>query len=747
MTNANHRPASLGIRITVSLTVWCLTVALWACQTGDKRDARNTVRSGRVDRAAVYAVYHRGLRAEFQGDREAAIRAYQEAAALAPTSAHIHIRLAELLLTAGKPEEAVQVLVPLLERRPDAAEAHLTLGHAYERAGQYAEALAQFTATTELDPRNIAAWKRMTAIYLSIHDDRNAARCLEQLAHLDREFTYYHRRELARCYLRLQEYQKAADHLAAFVKMVDDADAWYDLGRARIGLGQYVQAREAFQEALALSPNSYPAHQALADLAYQAGKYAEALQYYHKAFNLASEANVLNLPALKRMGLIAYATHAYEQAQQFLLWYTQRVPDDTETVARLARCYELLGQYAEGTAALEGLCVQHPDSVPLAVALSHLYLRWDKPERSLAALERIRSSTEPDLTVRQRAVAEGAAGRAYAEAGRLNEATQALWKAIEIDPAYSQSYIDLAIILADAKRPAEGIAVLRRMLESPQVRVDDTVRAGAYGTLGRLHAAAKEYESARDALRKAMDLDPTDAENPLALAYVLMQLEAYDETIRTLRDVMAAGKVRPATEIAADYHYYIARALTRKKEYAAAADEVRKALPGVPVQYSLGLRLQLAVALAEARKPTEAIVEAETLVKDFPENPEALNLLGYLYAEANINLSTAEKLIRKALEMAPDDGNVIDSLGWVYYQQQQYEKAVVELERAAELTGGDPIVRDHLGDAYQALGRLEDAVREWERAIEAGSDQAGSIRDKIDNARRLMKQQSSRTEP
>ena len=83
-----------------------------------------------------------------------------------------------------------------------------------------------------------------------------------------------------------------------------------------------------------------------------------------------------------------------------------------------------------------------------------------------------------------------------------------------------------------------------------------------------------------------------------------------------------------------------------------------------------------------------------------PSNAPALNYLGYTYAESGTHLGEAEKLIKRALVIEPEDGFYVDSLGWVYYQKGEYRKAVDELEHAVNLTGDDPTITEHLGDAY-----------------------------------------------
>ena len=100
-----------------------------------------------------------------------------------------------------------------------------------------------------------------------------------------------------------------------------------------------------------------------------------------------------------------------------------------------------------------------------------------------------------------------------------------------------------------------------------------------------------------------------------------------------------------------------------------------------------------------------------------PSNAPALNYLGYSYAEDGTNLGEAEKLIKRALVIEPEDGFYVDSLGWVYYQKGEYQKAVDQLERAVNLTNSDPTITEHLGDAYNKVGKERDARHQYEDAL------------------------------
>lgn len=109
----------------------------------------------------------------------------------------------------------------------------------------------------------------------------------------------------------------------------------------------------------------------------------------------------------------------------------------------------------------------------------------------------------------------------------------------------------------------------------------------------------------------------------------------------------------------------------------------------------------------------------EDILAEDPDNPQANNDLGYLWADQGKNLERAEKMIRKALEHEPDNRAYQDSLGWVLYRLGRYEEAVVEMEKAtADVKKQDPTLMDHLGDTLIKVGREEEAIQAWKKALE-----------------------------
>lgn len=99
-----------------------------------------------------------------------------------------------------------------------------------------------------------------------------------------------------------------------------------------------------------------------------------------------------------------------------------------------------------------------------------------------------------------------------------------------------------------------------------------------------------------------------------------------------------------------------------------------------------------------------------------PDQPQVLNYLGYSWVDMGINLEQGLEMIQKAVSQRPNDGYIVDSLGWAYYRLGRYEEAVEQLERATELRPEDPVINDHLGDAYWKVGRKLEATFQWSHA-------------------------------
>jgi tetratricopeptide (TPR) repeat protein len=98
------------------------------------------------------------------------------------------------------------------------------------------------------------------------------------------------------------------------------------------------------------------------------------------------------------------------------------------------------------------------------------------------------------------------------------------------------------------------------------------------------------------------------------------------------------------------------------------------------------------------------------------DEPTVLNYLGYSLIDRGVKLDEAIAMVKKAVELRPNDGYIVDSLGWAYYTMGDYEQAVNYLERAVDLNPADAVIAEHLGSAYWRVGRKIEARFQWQHA-------------------------------
>jgi Flp pilus assembly protein TadD len=136
-----------------------------------------------------------------------------------------------------------------------------------------------------------------------------------------------------------------------------------------------------------------------------------------------------------------------------------------------------------------------------------------------------------------------------------------------------------------------------------------------------------------------------------------------------------------------------------------------------PVASDWTLFYQRGVAYDHAHQWTQAEADFLHALELSPDQPFVLNYLAYAWAEQGRNLPRARQMIERAAQLRPNEGAILDSLGWVMLLQGDKAGAIRWLERAVELLPEDSTVNGHLGDAYAATGRRVEAQTQWRRAL------------------------------
>jgi len=128
---------------------------------------------------------------------------------------------------------------------------------------------------------------------------------------------------------------------------------------------------------------------------------------------------------------------------------------------------------------------------------------------------------------------------------------------------------------------------------------------------------------------------------------------------------------------------------------------------------------QLGAAYERNRQYETADKTFNKAIEMSPEYHNAMNYLGYMWADINRNLDEAAKHITMANELSPDNASYVDSLGWLYFRQGKFTEALAELQRAAELMKDEPdsTIHEHIGDTHQQLGQADEARAQWEKSL------------------------------
>src|SRR5437016_9319116 len=218
----------------------------------------------------------------------------------------------------------------------------------------------------------------------------------------------------------------------------------------------------------------------------------------------------------------------------------------------------------------------------------------------------------------------------------------------------------------------------------------------------------------------------------LRVAANLEMLNRTDEAITQLKGMSAEA---PSRAGAAMQLGDLLRAKKRFAEAVEAYDEAMRRLSaaGIPERWSLFYSRGIALERSGQWKLSEADLLHALELK--PDQPLVLNYLGYSWIDRGEDLDRGLRMIGKAVELRPEDGYIVDSLGWAHYRLGDYPSAVQYLEKAIELVPEDPTINDHLGDAYWQSGRPTEARFQWRRALQFGpeADEVKPIEAKLDH--------------
>lgn len=527
----------------------------------------------------------------------------------------------------------------------------------------------------------------------------------------------YPSEEALRRYLQgrsLEEIGESEEALAEYFRAIvlDDGSPAI-LRRASetaLGRGDLARALEFAERALAADSADARAHWLRGTVLLHQGRDADALPSLRTAASRDSERAeyVRTLArAADRLEEWRLSRDAYRRAA----WLE---PDDPELWFDLATAEARLGRYGAADTALR----EATDRNSLRPGL-HFLSAWvaENLGRNEEAVGhyRIHLRVHPDDLPARRQLAFALR--------RLKRPREALAEArllAKQQPEAMEAQVMHADFAFEAKQAGEAMRVLDAMSRlAPGDREVRVMRVLVLGRHGRGAQAAAEAE-------KALAANPRDLHDRMLAARAQQLAGRTERAAAHLGAAIAQVPDSLGPRVLLGQLYQDAG---RWREALAAWRETRALFPDhLGVTFAYAECLERLGQLGDAEQVLREVLERE------PDNPTALNFLGYLFANHGIRLEEAVGLVQRALARDPDNGAYLDSLGWAYFRLGRYEEARKLLERAVILTGGDPVIHDHLGDVYKAL-RLNDLARDQYRlSLDAGSKDPG-VRTKLDGLR------------
>ncbi|MEJ0012250.1 MAG: tetratricopeptide repeat protein [Bauldia sp.] len=416
---------------------------------------------------------------------------------------------------------------------------------------------------------------------------------------------------------------------------------------------------------------------------------------------------------IRKIGPAELATMTSGLIQAWVQFGDGKVDDAVKTVANLsgpdwykifkdfhtALILDAAGRTSEAAASIKQAYIDDASALRIVVAYARILSRNGERDEAIRALKAFGGDTprHPELRYILADIKDGKSLPPLVTSvnSGVAEALYGLGSAIGVDDgpelpaAYLRlsAYLDVGDYLAveaigdifqSVNRCEDAIKLYDQVPKTANIRRNADIQTGSC-----LATLDKPDEGAR-AIERVVAVDPDDIEASIELGNIYRSNNRFaDAADAYTRGIKAVG-----TPEKADWRifYYRGVALERSKQWPQAEADFKQAL-----------------ALN-------------------PDQPQVLNYLGYSWVDRGENLDEALDMIKKAVSLSPNDGYIVDSLGWAYHRLKRDGEAVTTLENAIELKGGDATINDHLGDVYWSVGRKREAYFQWAHARDSSPE-------------------------
>ncbi len=547
----------------------------------------------------------------------------------------------------------------------------------------------------------------------------------------------------------------AADSQDSAIRPGTDQQAayFYLLARRYENKNKPDQALDALKKAMAKDPDSsFLKREFIIDL--QNRKESE------KALELAQQLAEKDPDNVENLLLLARLKKGNEKDLPELLEHILRLsPTDKETFLRLGKVYMDEEKTPQALSLFSRMVKAFPDYYVAHFYLGEVQLTSGQPEAALASFHKT-IQLEPDLLEPRFRLIE-----TYTDLGLQKNQSNILdvfHDILEMDPDNDRAMIELALfyyasqnfqkadeifaLLGQKAKENPSLVVTTAQILIPEKRYEDAVtvmsqfrkvapaNSNLNFFLGMAYEGLSNQEKAIEYYLKVTPDHPEYKKTILSIAFLYRDMDRIDEAVRFLEQ----HHRQSPTDI--DITTYLASFYQEDNQHDTAIALLQTALKENPE--NTALMFKLGAVQDEAGQRQACIDTMKALILIDPEHASALNYLGYTYAEMGIHLDQALKFIQRALEIRPGDGYITDSLGWIYFKKQEYDKAVYYLEQAVALSEYETVIAAHLADVYVKTGDREKAVSLYKKALDnAREDQEKEIREIKEKLKHLETQE------
>lgn len=645
---------------------------------------------------------------------------------------------------------------------PDKAAAYynFAMGHlyaelaaAYGNRGEYLnKAIGYYRDALKLDPSTTFLSEELTDLYIQSGQLARAVTEAEDLLKQNPD-NLDARRVLGRIYARMigdgntgkideKMLNKSIEQFSIITsKDPKDVDSWLTLGRLYRVAHKSPEAEKAFKQALAAEPENDEAMTGLA-------------MVYSDLGDTKSAADLLKRAGDKHPDVNTFARLAqfYENMRDFpdaAAAWKKAIPlaeenEQHKLKMQLAQDLIFSGKTDEALVLYAALAEEDKKDAEIPLRLSEIYRQKGHFDKAQEQLNKAKALAGDDIEVRYAEVnLLDAQGKTDAAITALNSIISDSEKAGNGEGENKRRVTlleRLGILYRSVNKPDQAVAAFRKI-----GTLDPDAAPGAAVEIVETYRNAHNTTAAMQEVESALKKYPDEKGLVVERASLLGDAGKTDEAVAAIRTLLKGDKDRELLISIAQIY----EKAKRFKDEAKALDEAEAACrtpeEKSSVEFARGAMFERMKDYDAAETSFRKVIAAQ------PDNAGALNYLGYMFADRGEKLEEAQKLIARAVELDPTNGAYLDSLGWVYYRQNQLDLAETNLRKAIERLSTDPTVHDHLGDVLMKQGKVKDAITQWQASLneyktgpanDADPEEVAKVSRKLENARTKVARES-----